>query len=33
MAAAILATSDEALAARLESWRREQTDGIAETPE
>ena len=33
LAAAILATGDAALAARLEAWRREQTDGIAETPE
>ena len=24
---------DEALAARLDEWRRAQTDGIAETPE
>jgi 5-(carboxyamino)imidazole ribonucleotide mutase len=33
LAAAILATSDEALAARLEAWRQAQTDGIAEAPE
>jgi 5-(carboxyamino)imidazole ribonucleotide mutase len=33
LAAAILATSDEALAGRLEAWRRRQTDGIAEMPE
>ena len=33
MAASILATTDAALAQRLESWRQEQTDGIAETPE
>ncbi|HEY0446305.1 MAG: purE [Alphaproteobacteria bacterium] len=33
MAAAILATGDPALAGRLESWRREQSDGVAETPE
>ena len=33
MAAAILATTDEALAARLEDWRRRQTDAIAERPE
>ena len=33
LAAAILATGDEALAGRLEAWRQEQTDGIAETPE
>jgi 5-(carboxyamino)imidazole ribonucleotide mutase len=33
LAASILALSDEPLAARLETWRRQQTDGIAETPE
>jgi 5-(carboxyamino)imidazole ribonucleotide mutase len=33
LAAAILATSDDALAARLEAWRKEQTDGVAEKPE
>jgi 5-(carboxyamino)imidazole ribonucleotide mutase len=33
LAAAILATSNEALAGRLEAWRQEQTDGIAERPE
>jgi 5-(carboxyamino)imidazole ribonucleotide mutase len=33
LAAAILATSNEALAGRLEAWRQEQTDGIAENPE
>lgn len=33
LAAAILATSDEALGRRLEQWRQRQTDGIAETPE
>ena len=33
LAAAILATGDEALAGRLEAWRQEQTDGIAESPE
>jgi 5-(carboxyamino)imidazole ribonucleotide mutase len=33
LAAAILATGDEALAGRLEAWRQEQTDGIAENPE
>jgi len=33
LAAAILATSDEALAARLEAWRKDQTDGVAEKPE
>jgi 5-(carboxyamino)imidazole ribonucleotide mutase len=33
LAAAILATTDEALAARLEAWRKEQTDSVAEQPE
>ena len=33
MAAAILATTDEGLAARLEAWRQRQTDRVAETPE
>ena len=33
LAAAILATGDEALAARLDAWRQAQTDGIAERPE
>jgi 5-(carboxyamino)imidazole ribonucleotide mutase len=33
LAAAMLATSDEALAARLEAWRERQTDGIADAPE
>ena len=33
LAAAILATSDEELAARLEAWRERQTDAIAERPE
>ena len=33
LAAAILATSNEALGGRLEAWRQEQTDGIAERPE
>jgi len=33
LAAAMLATADPALAERLEAWRREQTDGIAETPQ
>ena len=32
-AAAILALSDPALAARLEVWRQAQTDGVPETPE
>jgi 5-(carboxyamino)imidazole ribonucleotide mutase len=33
LAASILATSDEALAMRLEAWRRAQTDSVAETVE
>ncbi len=33
LAAAMLATQDEALAERLDAWRKRQTDGIAETPE
>jgi 5-(carboxyamino)imidazole ribonucleotide mutase len=33
LAAAILATTDGALAERLERWRQAQTDGIGETPE
>jgi len=33
LAAAILATSDETLAERLEAWRKDQTDGVAERPE
>jgi 5-(carboxyamino)imidazole ribonucleotide mutase len=33
LAAAMLATSDERLAGRLEAWRQRQTDGIAEAPE
>src|SRR3546814_15421803 len=33
LAAAMLATSDEALAARLEAWRKAQTDQVAEQPE
>ena len=33
LAAAILATADEALAARLDAWRRQQTDGVADRPE
>lgn len=32
-AAAILALSDPALAARLAAWRQAQTDGVPETPE
>jgi 5-(carboxyamino)imidazole ribonucleotide mutase len=33
LAASILATGDEALAGRLNDWRRRQTDEVAETPE
>lgn len=33
LAAAILATGDEALAARLDAWRERQTGAIAERPE
>jgi 5-(carboxyamino)imidazole ribonucleotide mutase len=33
LAAAILATTDDALAARLDAWRQAQTDGVAERPE
>ncbi|MET0308699.1 MAG: 5-(carboxyamino)imidazole ribonucleotide mutase [Sphingomonas sp.] len=33
LAAAILATSDEALAERLKAWRAAQTDGVATDPE
>jgi 5-(carboxyamino)imidazole ribonucleotide mutase len=33
LAVAILATTDETLAARLEAWREDQTDGVAEQPE
>jgi 5-(carboxyamino)imidazole ribonucleotide mutase len=33
LAVAILATADEALAARLEAWRKDQTDSVAEQPE
>jgi len=33
LAASILALSDEALAERLEAWRKRQTDGVAEAPE
>ena len=33
LAAAILALSDPALAARLDAFRQAQTDGVAETPE
>jgi len=33
LAAAVLALSDEALAARLAAWRRRQSDDVAERPE
>jgi 5-(carboxyamino)imidazole ribonucleotide mutase len=33
LAAAILATTDELLAARLGQWRQRQTDAVAESPE
>jgi 5-(carboxyamino)imidazole ribonucleotide mutase len=33
LAASILALSDDALAGRLEAWRRRQTDRVAEVPE
>ena len=33
LAAAILATTDDALAERLEAWRAEQTGSVAEAPE
>ncbi len=33
LAAAILATGDDALAGRLDAWRQAQTDGVAESPE
>ena len=33
LAAAILATSDEALAARLQAWRKRQTDAVADVPQ
>lgn len=33
LAAAILATADDGLAARLDAWRRAQTDAVAESPE
>ena len=32
LAAAILATADEGLAARLKAWRAAQTEGVAEAP-
>jgi 5-(carboxyamino)imidazole ribonucleotide mutase len=33
LAAAVLATSDDALAKRLDRWRAAQTDAVAETPD
>ena len=33
LAVAILATTDEALAARLDEWRARQTDGVGDSPE
>lgn len=33
LAAAILATTDDALATRLDAWRAAQSDGIADSPE
>jgi 5-(carboxyamino)imidazole ribonucleotide mutase len=33
LAAAILGTADEALAARVDAWREQQTDAVAEAPE
>ncbi|MEA3041581.1 MAG: 5-(carboxyamino)imidazole ribonucleotide mutase [Sphingomonadales bacterium] len=33
LAVAILATTDEALAAKLDQWRARQTDGVGEAPE
>ena len=33
LAAAMLAVNDPALAERLEAWRRQQTDGVSESPE
>jgi len=33
LAAAILGTADEALAARVDAWREKQTDAVAEAPE
>jgi 5-(carboxyamino)imidazole ribonucleotide mutase len=33
LAAAILATTDDLLAARLDQWRQRQTDAVAESPE
>ncbi len=33
LAAAVLALSDAALSARLEAWRKQQTDAVADSPE
>ena len=33
LAAAILATGDDALAARLQDWRKRQTDAVADAPQ
>lgn len=33
LATSILATNDDALAARLDQWRKRQTEGVAEQPE
>ena len=33
LAAAFIATTDEALAGRLDAWRRTQTEAVAETPD
>jgi 5-(carboxyamino)imidazole ribonucleotide mutase len=33
LAAAVLALSDPALAARLDAWREAQTAGVADTPQ
>ena len=33
LAAAILGTADDALAARVDTWREQQTDAVAEAPE
>src|SRR5439155_4249153 len=33
LAASVLALTDEKLAKRLEAWRKQQTDAVAETPE
>jgi 5-(carboxyamino)imidazole ribonucleotide mutase len=33
LAASVLALTDAALAKRLEAWRKQQTEAVAETPE